>query len=125
MLFSRGSLPTVCFKTMWYSTDSLHGTSGSSLNYDVLQSTRLLPAHTICLMDMRTLLLVYPVDWLVWLLVWLLVLLEMLVSGEHSTSLQHASKTWYMYRSPLFQCAANVSMAATGQTHSNLSFSWE
>lgn len=47
----------------------------------VLQSTRLRLAHTTCLMDMRTLLLVCPVDWLVWLLVWLLVLLETLVSG--------------------------------------------
>ena len=48
----------------------------------VLQSTRPLLAHTTCLMDTRTLLLVCPVGWLVWLLVWLLVLLEMLVSGE-------------------------------------------
>ena len=48
----------------------------------VLQSTRPLLAHTTCLMDTRTLLLVCPVGWLVWLLVWLSVLLEMLVSGE-------------------------------------------
>lgn len=47
-----------------------------------LQSTRLLLAHTTCLMDTRTLLLVCPVAWLVWLLVWLLVLLETLVSGD-------------------------------------------
>ena len=51
----------------------------------VLQSTRPLLAHTTCLMDTRTLLLVCPVGWLVWLLVWLLVLLEMLVSGEFSS----------------------------------------
>ncbi len=48
----------------------------------VLQSTRLLLAHTTCLMDTRTLLLVCPVGWLVWLLVWLSVLLETLVSGN-------------------------------------------
>lgn len=48
----------------------------------VLQSTRLRLAHTTCLMDTRTLLLVCHVGWLVWLLVWLLVLLETLVSGD-------------------------------------------
>lgn len=66
----RGLRATVPYVT----TRSRSWVCGSADSLFMLQSTRPLPAHTTCLMDMRILLLVYPVDWQVWLLVWLLAL---------------------------------------------------